>query len=99
MFALATRLSLPHIAQSTLIDFGKTHLGLVVIDGVKAKNMEEVTGVYAAALLRAMRHNVGPETEIKGPTGRWSTIRPTNWSGVSRDFDLDKWSVCASSLA
>jgi len=63
------------------------------IDDVKPKDMEGVTGVYATALLRAMRQNVGAEGWYKHPVTKGQIrIRPSDWKGVSRDFDLNEWS-------
>lgn len=91
VFALASNLDLPLMAQSTLADFRLTHLGKRGIDQVKARDMSGVAGEYATALLRAMRQNVGPETYgYDSITGQAIWFKESDWKGVSRDLDLDK---------
>jgi hypothetical protein len=97
VFALASRLDLPLVARSTIVDLGYTHLPSGAVDQVKAKDMEGVAGKYATALLQAMRQNSSPETyTVFHPvTGTGSRCHRSSWLGVSRDFDLSKWSVPA----
>jgi hypothetical protein len=95
VFALASRLDLPLVAQSTLVNFDSTHLPSGAVDQVKANDMEGVAGRYAIALMQAMRQNTGPEihTVFHPVTGVVTRFHRSNWLGVSRDFDLSRWSV------
>jgi hypothetical protein len=92
VFALASRLNQPLIAQSTLVDFRHTHLWARECDNVKAKDMEGAGGPYAIALLRAMRLNLSADAHMiyHPTTGQGTKCRKTDWTGVSRDFDLNK---------
>jgi hypothetical protein len=95
VFALASRLDHPLIAHSTLADFRHTHLWARESNTVKAKDMMGVTGAYATALLRAMRLNVsGDARMIYHPvSNQWAEGRETDWTGVAKEFDLERWSV------
>jgi len=91
VFALASQLDLPNLAKLALADFGQSHIGYTDEHGVKARDMEGATGVYAAALLRAIGLNVDADLrQVSDLMGNEGWIRETDWAGVSRDFDLDK---------
>jgi hypothetical protein len=98
VFALASRLDHPLIAQSTLVDFHLTHLWARESDNVKAKDMVGASGAYVIDLLRGMRLNLSPDAQMiyHSVSGQAAKCRTTDWTGVSRDFDLNKWSVPAS---
>jgi len=91
VFALASQLNLSALAKTALGDFGRSHLWYADEKGARAKDMDGATGVYAAALLRAIDLNVGVESRwVHHPFGEPRRIRGIDWAGVSRDFDLDK---------
>jgi len=91
VFALASQLNLLALAKSAIGDLGASRIWYADERGVRAKDMAGVTGVYTAALLRAIDLNVAAEMEyVRNPSGGNRKIRGTNWAGVSKDFDLRK---------
>ena len=79
-FALASRHDLPLIAQSTLVDFGGTHLWDQAGDYIKPKDMKGLDGVYATAVVRAIRQHTPSETNLRSNTvtGDRQLCRGTN---------------------
>lgn len=93
VLALASRHDLPLIAQGTLVDFGGTHLWDQAGDYIKPEDMKGLDGVYATALVRALRQNTPSDSGIvcNIATGEQTWCRGVNWAGVSKDFNLEKW--------
>ena len=91
VFALASQLNLLALAKSAIGDLGASRIWYADERGVRAKDMAGVTGVYTAALLRAIDLNISAEWKyVSNPNGGERQIRATNWAGVSKDFDPRK---------
>ena len=95
VFELASKYDFPLLATHTVPDLIFSHLWASAADEVRPWDMDNVSGKYATALLRAMMLNppAGNLKNIGHPfiPGKKAYGWRIDWRQVANGFNLDRW--------